>query len=298
MQINQSYGTEPFRLHHALKTGANVREVMRTDEADFAQMTGNGRQWRGCIGALDGTGIAIERPSLIDLPGRKFWFNRKGYYSVNMQVIVNTTQEILWFSCNAAGSTHDVTAFSMTDLFQDHLRKDSNGSIFGTQHILADSAYSGLSPHIVCPYPEGTNLTKERDDFNFYQSRSRMCVERAIGLLKLRWGVLWRPLQCSYDRVQHVLTCCCILHNLALKHNTPIDIWRARKRSAANPIPYLREGDWTAPVFSDEVWGLADAPNRQGERVDLQDVLRSGLLVSVTSFGLERPAHSVSRSKT
>ena len=41
----------------------------------------------------------------------------------------------------------------------------------------------------------------------------RQCIERAFGILVKRWGILWRPLQCSFDRWNLVLSVCAKLHN-------------------------------------------------------------------------------------
>jgi hypothetical protein len=86
LQINGSYGTEPFRLWHAIKSNTPLSEAMKEDEKDFSNIVGGGKVWRGCIGALDGISTAIKKPSYTELPGRRAWFNRKGHHPVDMQV--------------------------------------------------------------------------------------------------------------------------------------------------------------------------------------------------------------------
>ena len=61
LQINGSYGTEPFRLWHAIKSNTPLSEAMKEDEKDFSNIVGGGKVWRGCIGALDGISTAIKK---------------------------------------------------------------------------------------------------------------------------------------------------------------------------------------------------------------------------------------------
>ena len=50
--------------------------------------------------------------------------------------------------------------------------------------------------------------------FNLKHSQTRIKVEQAFGLLKGRWRCLLHNLEISYEIVSHIVTACCILHNI------------------------------------------------------------------------------------
>jgi hypothetical protein len=75
-----------------------------------------------------------------------------------------------------------------------------------------DDAYPS-DEHMLTPFP-GRGLSKKQDDFNFYQSSTRIRIEMAFGRLMQRFGILWRPLRCKLEFVPAVVQACMILHNL------------------------------------------------------------------------------------
>jgi hypothetical protein len=50
----------------------------------------------------------------------------------------------------------------------------------------------------------------------------RQVIERAFGLLVQRFGILWRPLRCAFDKWTLILTVCAKLHNFAINNNIPL----------------------------------------------------------------------------
>lgn len=62
-------------------------------------------------------------------------------------------------------------------------------------------------------YP-GSNLTPEKEHFNYRLSRARIQIERAYGRLKGRWRCLLKALDCDLDKVVLHATSACILHNI------------------------------------------------------------------------------------
>jgi hypothetical protein len=57
------------------------------------------------------------------------------------------------------------------------------------------------------------------DVFNYFQSNSRITIERAFGVLVQRFGVLWRPMRIAHRHVQKIVKLCMIFHNIAIDHN-------------------------------------------------------------------------------
>lgn len=62
-------------------------------------------------------------------------------------------------------------------------------------------------------YP-GSNLTPEKEHFNYRLSRARIQIERAFGRLKGRWRCLLKALEFELDKVVLHATTACILHNM------------------------------------------------------------------------------------
>ena len=62
-------------------------------------------------------------------------------------------------------------------------------------------------------YP-GSNLTPEKEHFNYRLSRARIQIERAFGRLKGRWRCLLKALECELNKVVLHATTACILHNM------------------------------------------------------------------------------------
>ena len=64
---------------------------------------------------------------------------------------------------------------------------------------------------MICP-----SALPEHDDFDWHQSSDRMAIECAFGILVQRWGVLWRPLRCRFNRRAPLIGACIRLHNFCI----------------------------------------------------------------------------------
>ena len=109
-------------------------------------------------------------------------------------------------------STHDSTAFALTRLAS--VLESSQDSLPAGYYIVGDDAYP-CSNKILTPWP-GKNLSVWKDSFNFWQSSARIHIEQAFGIVKMRWGILWRPLGLTLQKVSLVVSCCLKLHNFIL----------------------------------------------------------------------------------
>ena len=145
-----------------------------------------------------------------------------------------------------------------------------------------DEAYPNL-PQELSPF-RGKKLTQEQDAFNYYLSVHRQVVERAFGLLVARFGVFWRPLQVSFDRIPLLISACCRLHNLCVR----------------------RFGITTAGVACGDCQPGVDAEARYTDgtgmfkerRTDLEETnTRSWLVRRLKAMGKVRPTHSIMHQK-
>lgn len=144
---------------------------------------------RGCVSAIDGLAVRIRRPSVRDAPNPIAYYNRKGFFAVNVQAAVGADFKVQFLSAIATGSCHDSVAFSASGLSR-HLAED--GSLPDGYWVAADDAYVA-GRRVLTPWP-GRNLPWERDSFNYYQSSARIFVEQTFGQLVGRWGILWKPI--------------------------------------------------------------------------------------------------------
>eukprot|EP00658_Telonema_sp_P-2_P028421 TRINITY_DN2177_c0_g1_i2.p1 TRINITY_DN2177_c0_g1~~TRINITY_DN2177_c0_g1_i2.p1 ORF type:complete len:257 (+),score=25.86 TRINITY_DN2177_c0_g1_i2:202-972(+) len=176
----------------------------------------------GCVGALDGLALKIDRPSLHDAPDPKQFFNRKGFHALVLQAVCDHKRRFLFGSATEPGSTHDSRAFKCSTLYKDLIKNKLPLGMW----IAADDAYENS---VFCLTPFSTSAAlkdmspeerlKEmiaRDTFNFYQSSLRISIECAFGMLVKRWGVLWRSMTGKLAHTQLIVTACMSLHNVLI----------------------------------------------------------------------------------
>jgi hypothetical protein len=104
--------------------------------------------------------------------------------------------------------TSDSLAFRDTSLGQRVLRQTLPAGFF----LVGDAAYT-LTNSLLTPIA-GTlaSMGIYADSYNFHLSQLRINIECAFGILVRRWGVLWRPLECAFYKMPHVVLCCMRLH--------------------------------------------------------------------------------------
>ncbi|XP_066595398.1 uncharacterized protein [Prorops nasuta] len=87
---------------------------------------------------------------------------------------------------------------------------------FGNKHLIGDSAYT-IQKCVMVPYKDNGHLSPQETHFNHVLSRSRIIVERAIGLLKGRWRFLLDKLPMRRtDLIPFYIIACTVLHNVCL----------------------------------------------------------------------------------
>ena len=120
--------------------------------------------------------------------------------------------------------------------------------------------------------------------FNHILSSQRITIERAFGILIRRWGILWRPIAYSLNKVAKIVRVCAMLHNVC------VDRWLRK-----NPVRYKKEGQmW--PEEAGE-WGEDDLcpddeeiisrlHNNYTEERSVESSLRSLLMENIYDSGL------------
>jgi len=170
----------------------------------------------GCIGALDGWVVKIQKPSRKDnILNATSFYSRKGYFAVNVQAIVDKKKRILFRSIMSRGAEHDSTAFKNSSLYT-WLIQNWQSLVSKGYYFIGDSAYS-LKSFLLTPYDNAVHGTSE-DNYNFFHSSCRISVECCFGEVDLRWGILWRDLNYSLDVNCKIIDACMRLHNFIVEH--------------------------------------------------------------------------------
>ncbi|XP_066590552.1 putative nuclease HARBI1 [Prorops nasuta] len=168
------------------------------------------------IGAIDGTHIKIVAPK----QNAEAYINRKGDYSIQLQVVCDKNLKFTHVYCGQVGSVHDMQVFKLSGFPK--LLNENNFPDNG--HILGDAAYS-ICKYIMVPFKNNGHLTEAQINYNAIHSSARMIVERSIGHLKGRWRSILDTLPMTRtDLIPRYVVACCILHNICVLQNDEIDI--------------------------------------------------------------------------
>jgi hypothetical protein len=171
----------------------------------------------GCIGALDGWLVKIKKPGRrrdgVENP--QSFYSRKGFYAVNVQVIVDKNKRILFRSIMSRGAEHDSTAFRNSGLYE-WLLRNYRRLVDNGYHFICDSAYA-IKSFLHPPYDNVAHASAE-DNYNYFHSSSRIIVECTFGEIDLRFGIFWQPLRYALKFNCSIIDACFILHNFIVKH--------------------------------------------------------------------------------
>ena len=168
------------------------------------------------VGAIDGTHIPILKPQ----ESAADYYNRKGYYSVIMQAVVDFRGLFMDVNIGWPGKVHDARVLANSSCYKKAcngtLLPDWSRNIGGVNVpllILGDPAYPLLS-WLMKPYLDNAGTTLRERNFNYRQSRARMVVENAFGRLKGRWRCLLKRTDYHVSNVPDVIASCVTLHNV------------------------------------------------------------------------------------
>jgi len=266
--------------------------------AEFDRKSGN--LFTGCIGAVDGIHIKIQKP---DVHGAAFFCYKgvgsttaanysdlpmcwvAGFFSLNMQCVADSDRRFIWGSVLTCGSTHDVVALELSDLGK--TLTDPEHPIQSTEYFIAgDDAYKGVgnrSRSLLCPWP-GKAVGKWKDAFNAYQSICRIEVECAFGSLVKKWGVLHRKLTCSVPHSILLLEALLKLHNMCIDMRVPEERAYGLRRGRAG----VEDGDadlsgWEHPDWRVPTKFLDPPPRAQGRQTTARRAAQQPLRTMLTA---------------
>lgn len=161
------------------------------------------------IGCIDGCHLRILAPSVKE----KAYVNRKGYHSINCQVVCDSYLRLYDLCPRWPGSSHDAFILRNNDMFTDFPKNNATGWLLG------DSAYPIL-PWIMTPLANPQTRGEKR--FNGSLTKGRSCVERCNRLLKARFRCLQQCLMFTPEKCSKIALACDVLHNIAIDRNVAL----------------------------------------------------------------------------
>ncbi|CAL1356153.1 unnamed protein product [Linum trigynum] len=151
--------------------------------------------------------------ALQELPRGSRWYN--------CQCVVDQNMEFIYCLAGWEGSAHDGR------VLRDALIRPNGLKVPRGYYYLCDAGYSNcegfLSPFRGQRYHlkewGGRRPRSPEEIFNMRHSTARNGVERAFGILKMRWAILRETTWFSTKMVTKIVNACCLLHNFIRGEN-------------------------------------------------------------------------------
>ena len=219
--VGDAHGLSPRATSNCIHTVANAicdnmhrfiqwpdDEEMRRYKVDFYQ----NERWPSIVGLIDGTHVPLHTPFR---PAHEAAFvNRKGFHSMNVQIVCNRKLKIMNLDARYPGSCHDSHILRNSHVWE---RFEENHVL--NSWMLGDSGYP-LKRWLLTPFLRPANQAQEQ--FNRRHKQIRSTVERCNGVLKMRWRCLTKPIMFQPPRASRVIAACGALHNFAVDHNVEL----------------------------------------------------------------------------
>ncbi|KAI4455490.1 hypothetical protein MML48_9g00008915 [Holotrichia oblita] len=161
------------------------------------------------IGAIDGTHIKIDAPK----ENAADYVNRKGYHSLQLQVVCDHRALITHCYAGHPGSVHDQRVFRRSEVAE-FLNNEERFPM--NSHLIGDAAYE-LHNNVLVPFRDNGRLTARQKNYNYRLSSARTVVERCFALLKGRLrSLLDRLPMARVDLMAEYIVSCCVIHNICI----------------------------------------------------------------------------------
>lgn len=114
-----------------------------------------------------------------------------------------------------------------------------------------------------------------------------MHIERAFGVLKRRWGIMWRPLEFSFQKWSITIMVCAKLHNFCIETQSPLPQINSDD---------VRFGDDFGITLNDMIDPEESTTNRPTGNLITANT-RLNITQYLETIGVRRPDHAIGNSR-
>ncbi|XP_040952684.1 putative nuclease HARBI1 [Gossypium hirsutum] len=175
--------------------------------------------FKDCIGALDGTHIAVILPLNEQIP----YIGRKRISTQNVMAVCDFNMCFTFVMAGWEGSAHDTRIF--LDAIRDPKYKFSHPP--NGKYYLVDSGYPQMKGYLgpyrgqgyhLPDFHRGRPVSSEEEIFNHSHSSLRSVIERTFGVLKKKWAILRDMPSYSFEKQTMIVVATMTIHNFIRKH--------------------------------------------------------------------------------
>ncbi|XP_057773942.1 uncharacterized protein LOC130993181 [Salvia miltiorrhiza] len=171
------------------------------------------RWFKGCLGALDGTYINV----LVSNADKPRYRTRKGQISTNTLAVCDRSMKFVYVLPGWEGSAADSRILRNALTRVNGLRVPK-GSYYLCDNGYANSEgflapYKGIRYHLKEWGPNAARPQNSMELFNLRHSKARNIIERAFGIMKMRWGILRSTTFYPVKTQNRLIMACFILNN-------------------------------------------------------------------------------------
>ena len=196
-------------VHRVTRAIASLRELYvkfpstNQERHDIMNQFHERSHMPGVIGAIDCTHVPIQSPGGNDA---EIYRNRKGFFSINVQLICDSNCFITDVVARWPGLVHDSTIFDNCTIRAKLETEHRDG------YLVGDGGYA-CRRYMLTPILNPT--TAPERNYNNAQISARNCIERTNGILKRRFPALKYGLRIRTENVLPVIVATTVLHNIA-----------------------------------------------------------------------------------
>ncbi|XP_034830814.1 putative nuclease HARBI1 [Maniola hyperantus] len=194
----------------ALKIGRFVKFPDAPEQANVKMQFHRVAGFPGVIGCIDCTHIPIKNPNR---QNGEVFRNRKGWFSINVQIVCGPQMEIYDIVARWPGSVHDSRIFTNSRCHMRFEERELAGLLIG------DSGYAQSSYMYT---PVHNPQTQPEFRYNRAHISTRNIIERFNGVWKRRFACLNRKLQNNLPNTCNIIVACAVLHNISIETNQEI----------------------------------------------------------------------------
>ena len=209
-------------------------QFLAQKEAEFRAVSTARNAWVGQVGAVDGVHFKTSSPGVKVKDALKYYVARKAEYALLCIAVCDADRRFTFWDMSQLPTTHDSLAWAASSLG----RQEREGLLPAPYFFNGDSAFTNREGMVT---PSGG----ADDNFDYFQSSNRMCVECAFGILVRRFPVLWKPLEVAVRRRAPIISAIMRLHNFCIDQRMADEAVISGERTEIQPMSYRK-----APLFN------------------------------------------------